>query len=759
MMTNRQDGPRTRLTAVGVAGFLFLATGYLWAGEKPAAVDYCERLEQEIQGRKHGFLAGNSTYYVGGFHACWAKMEDETIGLTHPFHHDLRARGAALVKSEIVGPENTGVGNDYMGWEFYKDTRVLYGSVIINGTVFEKPVPTSMRWRPDRMICVYQIGDVTIREEKFISSSDAAASVITASTPVTLEFSGHSLFTRHSVSSSATARLSRDKKTILIKEGGTMKSRPDPDGPERVGPAVYTGMTTALSASVEIGKTLVLRRDEQGVQHYRFRVPCGQAGVVVSWAMHDQAEVAERSAEEITRLHHRALVEKTAEMNRLLNDEVPWFRCPDERFVDIYYYLWSLYLMYSIDVGRGWECENHTQTAVNNFLGIHRYDATFQIKVGAWTRDKARFAYGNVLTWKHLTQNGHFRELPNGIRLLSDNKGVSWHSGAYGGEASEHVRGAWQIYHHTGDKEFLRQAYEGHFEKLFWKRLGSFAMNEFEVATLLERMALELEKDEDAVHWRGLVRRDPEHVRRMFDQRWEVNGVPNYFAAPRDGMLMTNSFWCMRVPQFPREYATAMVRHWAIDRNEGFFGDFFPLAMAKRSMRKFASGDDQAFGYTPDTAYFTLDGMFRQRLEEAPGLTVNHIVNYNWHDEWGMPVAPEAYRRDCSLFGDQYSNFNAGKILLFLEGFGGLEYSLVKKRLTVRPAKPAVWKWMEIRLPIDGRWTKIRYEGETVTVNGCPLEWRDDRIGGVPQAEQNSFVRGRTHRRGQEKLVTIGSVE
>jgi hypothetical protein len=138
---------------------------------------------------------------------------------------------------------------------------------------------------------------------------------------------------------------------------------------------------------------------------------------------------------------------------------------------------------------------------------------------------------------------------------------------------------------------------------------------------------------------------------------------------------------------------------------------------------------------------------------------VNHIVNYNWHDEWGMPVAPEAYRRDCSLFGDQYSNFNAGKILLFLEGFGGLEYSLVKKRLTVRPAKPAVWKWMEIRLPIDGRWTKIRYEGETVTVNGCPLEWRDDRIGGVPQAEQNSFLRGRPHRRGQEKLVTIGSVE
>ena len=31
---------------------------------------------------------------------------------------------------------------------------------------------------------------------------------------------------------------------------------------------------------------------------------------------------------------------------------------------------WSLYLMYLRM--QGWEMENHTQTAVNNFLGLHR---------------------------------------------------------------------------------------------------------------------------------------------------------------------------------------------------------------------------------------------------------------------------------------------------------------------------------------------------------------------------------------------------
>ena len=49
---------------------------------KPPSTDYCQWLEHEVQGRKHGFLAGNVTYYVGGYHASWNLVEDETLGLT-----------------------------------------------------------------------------------------------------------------------------------------------------------------------------------------------------------------------------------------------------------------------------------------------------------------------------------------------------------------------------------------------------------------------------------------------------------------------------------------------------------------------------------------------------------------------------------------------------------------------------------------------------------------------------------------------------
>ena len=166
-----------------------------------AEKNYCEFLGQSIQGRKHGFLAGNLSYYVGGFHASWKPVEDETIGLTHPFHHDLRSRGVGLLKSKLQGSENTGLGNDYKGWEFYKDTRVLYGSVLVDGNVHHHPAPTRMFWRPDKMICEYEIGDILIQEEKFIGANDAAASVITSSKPIVLRFEGRSLLVRHSVSS------------------------------------------------------------------------------------------------------------------------------------------------------------------------------------------------------------------------------------------------------------------------------------------------------------------------------------------------------------------------------------------------------------------------------------------------------------------------------------------------------------------------------------------------------------------------------
>lgn len=87
----------------------------LQAAVTPPKVDWCERLQYDVQGKKTGFMAGNLSYYVGGFHASCKPFQEETIGLTHPFYHDLRSRGTGLARSTGQGHLNTGLGNDFSG--------------------------------------------------------------------------------------------------------------------------------------------------------------------------------------------------------------------------------------------------------------------------------------------------------------------------------------------------------------------------------------------------------------------------------------------------------------------------------------------------------------------------------------------------------------------------------------------------------------------------------------------------------------------
>jgi hypothetical protein len=122
--------------------------------------------------------------------------------------------------------------------------------------------------------------------------------------------------------------------------------------------------------------------------------------------------------------------------------------------------------------------------------------------VGAWAANKPHYAYGNVLTWKHLFKNGHYQKSPNGQIALAVNKGTTWHSGVYGNELSKHVLGAWQIYQHTGDVEFLRDRYEGYFREVFHERIAPFFSNHFEVAEALIAMARLTGHVEDVDHWK-----------------------------------------------------------------------------------------------------------------------------------------------------------------------------------------------------------------------------------------------------------------
>ena len=286
--------------------------------------------------------------------ASWNLHEHETIGLTHPFHHDLRSRGVGLASSDGLKHDNTGLGNDFSGWEFYKDTRVMYGTVIVGDRVFRHPTPDRMYWRPDRMICEYQLGDILLHEEKFIAGNDVACTVITSSKPVLLRFEGQSFFGRHSVTSTASIEFDAGTNAIHISEGGTTKCMPETDRSVKIAPIMYQGMSTVLTASQAIGDAHQFSEGPNGEQRYSFEIRCDQKSVALVWAMHDEYQVAVDALQVVK--NPEPWKSGKIEMNRQLNEEIHSFVARIRPNV-----LLSLVALSdcSIDVQSGWDGTLH----------------------------------------------------------------------------------------------------------------------------------------------------------------------------------------------------------------------------------------------------------------------------------------------------------------------------------------------------------------------------------------------------------------
>ncbi|MFL2860774.1 MAG: hypothetical protein ACJZ85_04495 [Pontiellaceae bacterium] len=709
-----------------VVGVLFSIVGQPLPELSPPRVDYCQAMQQEIQGKKHGFLAGNKTYYIGGFHPVWNNAEDETIGFTHPFFNDLRCRGRAMVSH----PE-TGYGHDLSGWEFYKFTKVAYGSVIVDGIRYENPIPVSMIWRPDRMICIYEVAGISIQEEKFITTNDVACTIISSDQPISLEFEGQSFADNKTTYTNATCQLDMANNSIHIIEGGEGEAIPiRTNGVDVIltGPLMYDDLNTVISASEPIQN--FTSTDNNGQQLYSFTLPCDSNGLSLVWTMDDSYSSAISNISTVLDDPETAKNSKTEYMNDILNNEIPYFRCSDQDIVDVYYYLWALQMMYMIDLDEGFEQYPHTQTAVHNFLGLHRFDANFQIQVGSWAADKHNYANGNVLVWKSLLP---YADLSTG-RIPADNMGKGWYSGLPGSLAG-HVVGAWKIYEHSGDEVFLQEAYS-FYRELMWDSIPGIWGYQYAAADRLSRMATILGyPQEEAEHWSEVV--NASNMGNWLDSMWQKNGVTNYFGAgeqnnsdkPEWRRKGWNSFAYLAMDEFPHDWAFQMTEYWAMNAEYGFNlnGHFTTTAQVDWDLV-----ENKNFMVTPDAHWFAICGMYKQHVDHyANTLTLHHLKNYNM--KWGIPIAPEAMKETLELHGDQYSNFNAGKILLILEGIFGLSYSVVDDVFTVGEHMPDEWDYMETYVPImeDGRkyWTHVKVERDeidgletrTVKVNGNRL--------------------------------------
>ena len=195
-----------------------------------------------------------------------------------------------------------------------------------------------MYWRPDRVICEYNVGGVSIREDKFISTNNVACSIITSSSPIQIQFNGQSYVNNaRSRVRSSTVSYDNTNNLVHVVEGGTALVQPT-EGVDVEGKLMYDGMSTVVSASKNFASTYTAFRDGNGRQQYSFTVPCDSQGVSVCWAMADVFDDARSRVQSVLKDPAGQLAAKKVYMNDLLNSQVPYFRCSDQQMVNVYYH-------------------------------------------------------------------------------------------------------------------------------------------------------------------------------------------------------------------------------------------------------------------------------------------------------------------------------------------------------------------------------------------------------------------------------------
>ena len=134
--------------------------------------------------------------------------------------------------------------------------------------------------------------------------------------------------------------------TIQVTESGRVMAKVS-ETPEIVKEAelMYSGLTGVLSSSLTL-EDVRIEDVGPGVCGYTFTLPLDTSGLSLSWTMAEDRQEAVTAVLEVLADTDTFRQEKTDRVNQMLNNLVPYFRCSDDDIVKIYYYLWSIHLMY-----------------------------------------------------------------------------------------------------------------------------------------------------------------------------------------------------------------------------------------------------------------------------------------------------------------------------------------------------------------------------------------------------------------------------
>ena len=673
---------------------------------EPPFEDYCKMLERDIEGEHHGFLAGNKLYYVSGKSAAeWDKhFEFETLGFTHPIFRDGRARGYG-----IVNDERTGIGHDKWGWDFYRHNKGAKGTLILNGKSYEYPRAEKNYWRPDRQITEYNIDGVRIKEEKFISENDVLTDIITSDKDIEIVFDGESFAMKQNVpgfdGDDPTEPMMRGNKTkiefdkannaIHFEENGKIFVKTEWKKPVVTGDLMYNGLDFVISSDAPIENPKFDRDEKHGnvLFSFKIKIPAG-IPVTLTYSVADELEDAIAAAKKVLKAPKKSLDSKTTYMNDLLNQQIPYFRCSDDLSVKTYYYLWSLYFMYFRDIEEGYLKYPHTQTAINNFMGLHLWDSWAYTQAGSWVADKWSYGHGNILSWQFMVP------FKNKANQMPDNFGIEWRSmDAFMGFTGT-VEPAWEQYRRSGDKSYLEEVYTKVFKPLYLDKKGPTPTFGIEINAIndLQKMAKTLGYNEDIAQWENFRKNNIKSFKNRWSGQWE-----GFFGGKNTPWKDIWALVALQSDAMPKEWGAEMIDKHVMDTEVGFMS---PVGINTRAADSPPNG---IFRCSTISLWLGADGMFRQERPYPGMLTIlNHIKGMT--REWGYPVAPEAWESDHKSWGSRYYNWDIALVCPMIEWLAGIDYSIPESTFTVAPNLPPSWDFIETYTPVvlEGKTNWVR---------------------------------------------------
>ena len=123
--------------------------------------------------------------------------------------------------------------------------------------------------------------------------------------------------------------------------------------------------------------------------------------------------------------------------------------------------------------------------------------------------------------------------------------------------------------------------------------------------------------------------------------------------------------------------------------------DLIYWTFCHNSSNRLGFGYNKNFMVTPDVHWFGICGMYKHHVVYANTLTLHHLKQYM---KWASNRA-RSIERDIGSSWRSILNFNAGKILLILEGIFGLSYSVVDDCLSwqnICRMSGIIWRRMPI---------------------------------------------------------------